>query len=171
MTRGRETRFVFRVAVIAALAVFLAAPAVQAGEDRGALPRFMETTDTTPITVCINGHTFVIPLNYFRYPPKRDGVDDDGFYLRVLLPKLLPYTADTADEFRRGGHGRKLQILMELRRSHQALEDLFHTYLQFAEPVPPSDESYGLTYGPARGCTDPSATFMRLNEKALSVRS
>jgi hypothetical protein len=148
MTRRPGTRIAIGIAALAALAGTLAAPAVTAGNGRGALPQFIETTDTTPVTVRIAGHTFVIPLNYFRHPPRRDGGEDDGFLLRVLLPDLEPYTAENAEAFREPGFGRKMNILLHDERIVRPLNEILRSpHFGTTELSQPSLATHGLAHG------------------------
>ncbi len=54
----------------------------------------------------------MIPRNYFRYPPELDPEAEGGFLLRLFLPDLLPYTAETAPVFETGGFGAKMNVLV-----------------------------------------------------------
>ena len=152
MSRGGRTRIWLGVVTVVLLlgAAWPSENAPPAGSHAIA-PVVMETTETTPVEVRVRGHLFVIPLNYFRYPPRRDGSEDDGFLLRALLPDLEPYMSDNAPEFGRPGSGRKINILLHDGRTNRPLDELVEIYLEGTKPSAHTEATYGLAHGVARG--------------------
>ena len=103
-----------------------------------------ETADTTPVRLEFRGHRFVIPRNYFRYPPELDPEAKGGFLLRVLLPDMAPYTAENAKEFDAPGFGRKLSILVHNEPEIRPLAELLRFRLKGIGLDEPLRTTYGL---------------------------
>jgi hypothetical protein len=106
----------------------------------------MATTDTTPDPLAVRGRRFVIPRNYFRYPPELDPEAKGGFLLRVLLPNMEPFAPATTAAFNAPGHGRKMNILVEDGRTVLPLPDLLEVTLEGRPLDPPSAATHGLAY-------------------------
>lgn len=105
-----------------------------------------ETADATPVRLEFRGHRFVIPRNYFRYPPELDPEAKGGFLLRVLLPDMAPYTAATASAFYAPGLSRKMNVLIHNEPQIRPLDELLAITLEGRPLESPSQGTYGLAH-------------------------
>lgn len=110
------------------------------------------TIPTYPVRVTVNGIRFVIPRNYFDYPPRGCDTAQPAFLLRALLPNFDGYSVDTDREFRIGGGlGRVVSILVQnviQSRTASGEPDLEGFLVIWARPAAQlnwsSDKVYGL---------------------------
>ncbi|HUO44093.1 MAG TPA: hypothetical protein VMT94_04170 [Burkholderiales bacterium] len=76
------------------------------------------TTDTRIVRFKIASHNFGIPRNYLFDRHSREGGEIEGVIVEVLFPEMQPYDNKTEDEFKRLGHGRKINLLIENSPHH-----------------------------------------------------
>ncbi len=126
-------QILLRLSVIAGLLMGGAPAAAQSSyiELLRNLPGFgpprVNPADETPFVFTMAGTKFSIPRNYIasrKLPPEGSSMDD-GLHLMMLWPGLEPYREDNAEEFRKKGWGRQIQLILTPKESFLLGRDLF----------------------------------------------